>query len=140
MKDERITIRVTNDEKNEISLFAEKSKMTISNFVITAIKEKVETNKLSTSQEQFLVLFEIAFKKSFEQYFKQLMVILNRNEFNSRWLLKQQDIFMQHLKVPQDKDSIHVSIIDHPITEVAHEEVIKDIRKMTSKKKDLEDE
>lgn len=140
MKDERITIRVTDDEKKEISVMADKYKMNTSQFIHNAIKEKMETEKLSDSQERFLSLFDIAYKKSNESYFKQLMVVLNRIDFNSRWSIKQQDIFMQHLKVPQTKDDIHVSIVDHPITEIAQEEVLKDIRNMSKRKKSLEDE
>src|SRR5574344_2146047 len=128
MRDERITIRVTDDEKKEINLISDKYKMNISQFVYTAVREKLETEKLSESQERFISLFDVAYKKSSDPNFKQLMVVLNRVEFNTRWLLKQQDIFMQHLKVPQTKDELHLSIIDHPITEVAHEEILKDIR------------
>lgn len=128
------------EEKNEISLYAEKVNMKVSEFVYQAVKEKMQTNKLTDSQSQFLNLFDVAFKKSFEPFFKQLMVVQNRIEFDSRWLLKQQDIFMQHLKVPQTKEELIVSVIPHPITEKAEELVLKDIRKMASNKKELEDE
>ena len=47
---------------------------------------------------------------------------------------------MQHLKVPQTRDEIHLSIIEHPITEIAQDEVLKDIRNMSRKKNLLEDE
>ena len=73
-------------------------------------------------------------------FFKQLLVVLNRIDFNSRWAIKQQDIFMQHLKVPQTKEELNLSIIDHPITEIAHEKVLKDLRTMSAKKKENEDE
>lgn len=128
------------EEKNEISLFAEKFNMKVSEFVYQAVKEKMQTSKLNDSQAQFLNLFDVAFKKSFEPFFKKLVVIQNRTEFNSRWILKQQDIFMQHLKVPQTKEELIVSVIPHPITEKAEELVLKDIRKMSSNKKELEDE
>ena len=121
-------------------MFAEKCNMKTSEFIYQAVKEKMQTNKLTDSQSQFLNLFDVAFKKSFEPYFKQLVLIQNRIEFNTRLLLKQQDIFMQHLKVPQTKEELNVSIIEHPITEKAEELVLKDIRKMSSRKKELEDE
>jgi hypothetical protein len=108
--------------------------------VYQAVMEKMQTNKLNDSQSQFVNLFDVAFKKSFEPYFKQIMLVQNKIEFNTRWLLKQQDIFMQHLKVPQTKEELNVSIISHPITEKAQELVLKDIRKMSSRKKELEDE
>ena len=140
MKEERITIRVTPEDKKEIELLAEKYKMNISRFVYSTIKEKKETNKLTDSQEQFMELFDIAFKKSFDSFFKQLMVVINRIEFNSRWSIKQTDIFMNQLKIPQTEDELSLSIIDHPVTEVAHREVLKDIRKMSSKKHELDNE
>ena len=114
--------------------------MTPSEFIYTAVHEKMNIDKISDSQSQFFNLFDMAFKKSFESYFKQLLVILNRTVFNTRWLLKQQDIFMQQLKVPQTMEDLTFSIIDHPITEKSKDIILKDIRKMSSKKKDLEDE
>lgn len=140
MKTDRITIRVSEDEKKEINVNAEKLNMNTSEYVHNAIIDKMQVDKLNDSQGQFLNLFDTSFKRSYDPYQKHLLVILNRIEFNTRWLLKQQDIFMQHLKVPQTKDDLNVSFLNHPITDVAQELVLKDIRYMSSKKKDLEDE
>lgn len=140
MKNDRITIRVTEDEKKEISVISDKLKMNISEYVYIAIKDKMEVDKLNDSQGQFLSLFDTSFKRSYDSYHKHLLLLLNRIELNSKWLLKQQDIFMQHLKVPQTKEELNVSFLNHPITDVAHELVLKDIRNMANKKKDLEDE
>ena len=114
--------------------------MNVSEFVYQAVKEKMQTNKLNDSQTQFINLFNISFKKSFDSYFKQLMVVENKTEFITKWILKQQDIFMQHLKIPQTKEELNVSIIPHPITEKAQELVLKDMRKIQAQKKELEDE
>jgi len=140
MKSDRITIRVTEDEKKEISVVADKLKMNTSEYVYSAIMDKMQVDKLNDSQGQFLNLFDTSFKRSYEPFQKHLLVILNRIEFNTRWLLKQQDIFMQHLKVPQTKDELNVSFLNHPITDVAQDLIVKDIRTMSSKKKELEDE
>lgn len=140
MKTDRITIRVSEEEKKEINLVAEKYKMNTSEYVYSAIKNRMEIDKLNDSQGQFLKLFDTAFKKSYDPYQKHLLVILNKIEFNTKWLLKQQDIFMQHLKVPQTKDELNVSFLNHPITDVAQDLVLKDIRTMSLKKRELEDE
>jgi len=140
MKTDRITIRVSEDEKKEINVNAEKLNMNTSEYVYNAIMDKMQVDKLNDSQGQFLNLFDTSFKRSYDPYQKHLLVILNRIEFNTRWLLKQQDIFMQHLKVPQTKDDLNVSFLNHPITDVAQDLVLKDIRSMSSKKKELEDE
>ena len=140
MKTERITLRVSEEEKKEIDVIAEKLKMNRSEFVHSAVKDKMELNKLSDSQGQFLKVFNTSFKKSYDPYQKHLLVILNRIEFNTRWLLKQQDIFMQHLKVPQTREELNISFLNHPITDVSQDIVLKDIRTMTNKKKEIEDE
>ena len=140
MKTDRITIRVSEDEKKEINVNAEKLNMNTSEYVYNAIMDKMQVDKLNDSQGQFLNLFDTSFKRSYDPYQKHLLVILNRIEFNTKWLLKQQDIFMQHLKVPQTKDDLNVSFLNHPITDVAQDLVLKDIRSMSSKKKELEDE
>lgn len=140
MKNERITIRVSEEEKKEITMVAEKLSMNTSEYVYGAIQERMETDKLNDSQSQFLTLFDTAFKRSFDPYHKHLLLVLNRIDFNSRWLLKQQDIFMQHLKIPQTKDELSISILQHPIIEVAQDLVLKDIRSMSANKKELENE
>ncbi|MBQ8891317.1 MAG: hypothetical protein IJ068_00420 [Bacilli bacterium] len=114
--------------------------MNTSEFVHQAVIEKMQTDKLSDSQSKLVNILEIGLKKSFDTYFKQLMLVLNKIDFNTRWLLKQQDIFMQQLKVPQTMEELSFSTIDHPITEKAQELVLKDIRKMSARKKELEDE
>ncbi|MBO6195365.1 MAG: CopG family transcriptional regulator [Bacilli bacterium] len=140
MKSDRITIRINEDLKKELNVLADKYKMNLSQFVSMAINEKLETDKLSDSQLQFIQLFETAFKQSYDPFFKQMMVVLNRCDFNTRWAIKQQDIFMGQLKIPQTRDGLTLSIIDHPVTEVAHEKVEKDIRKMSSRKNELDNE
>lgn len=140
MKSERLSIRVSEDEKKEISLEANKYSMSTSEYVVSAVKEKMQIDKINDSQSKFLKLFDVAFQKTFDPYFKRLMVVNNRIEFNTRWQLKQQDIFMQHLKVPQTKEDLNISIIPHPITEVAEQQVLKDIRTMSSKKRELDNE
>lgn len=46
MKEDRITIRVTPEDKKEIELLADKHKMNISRFIYSTIKEKMEIDKL----------------------------------------------------------------------------------------------
>lgn len=114
--------------------------MRVSEFVYQAVKEKMQVEKLNDSQSQFIELFDTAFKMSFDSYFKKIILTQNRIDFNTKYLLKQQDYFMQNLKIPQTKDGLLFSIIPHPIMEKAQESVLKDIREMVSRRKELEDE
>lgn len=139
-KDERITIRIKEDDKKEIVTLAEKMHLNLSQFINEAIKEKLEINKLNDSQSQFINLFDTAFKKSFEQYYKKIMVVQNAIDFNLKCLLKVQDIFMQQLKIPQTKEDLSISILPHSIIEKSQDLVLKDLRNMAERKRNLEDE
>jgi len=84
---------------------------------------------------QFVKLFERSVHESYDNLHKQIMLILNRNNFNSECLLLQQDIFMKYVKVPQKReDLIMPKFINHPITDMAKEMVLKDIRKLSKNK------
>ena len=140
LKNEIINIRVSSKEKNEITTFAENNSMKVSEFINQAIKEKMETNKLMDSQTKLIDVLGVGFKRSYEPYYKKIIMILNRIDMHSQISIKQQDIFMHHVKVPSTKDELIISPIDHPITEKAKEIVTKDIHEMSARKKELEDE
>ena len=140
LKNEIINLRVSSKEKYEITTFAESNSMNVSEFISLAIKEKMQTNKLMDSQAKLINVLETGFKQSYEPFFKRLMAILNTIDFNSKVLIKQQDIFMYQLKVTQAMEEIFVSPISHPITEKAQELVLKDLHKMVARKKEFEDE
>ena len=139
-KHERITFRLNDKEKEEILLYSKKENISVSDYVYQAVMEKMKNNKLNDSQSALINVLDIGLTKSLDNYSKRLIVILNRIDFNLKWLLKQQDIFMQQLRIPQTKEELSISFIPHPIMEKAEELVIKDIRKMSSNKKELEDE
>ena len=114
--------------------------MNSSEFVHLAVLEKMDTDKLSDSQSQFINIFDTAFKSSNESFHKHIMLVLNRIEFNTKWILKQNDIFMQHLKIPQRKSELSFSSIGHPITEKAQELVLKDIRSLSTRKHEIDEQ
>lgn len=114
--------------------------MNSSEFVHLAVLEKMQTDKLNDSQTQFVNLFNTAFKSVYNEFHKQMMVVLNRTEFNTRWILKQNDIFMQHLKIPQTKSELSFTSIGHPITEKAEELVLKDLHKMAKRKHEIDEQ
>ena len=62
------------------------------------------------------------------------MLVLNKNNFNTECHLKQTDLFMKQLKIPQNRDDVMIPLFEHPITEISKELVLKDIRSMRSKK------
>ena len=71
MLDERISLRVTNDFKNKLSLVAKEEDLSISQYVMSVLEKELERKNLVDSQSQFLELFDVAFKRSIDSYFNQ---------------------------------------------------------------------
>lgn len=139
-KEERISFRLNNDEKKEIILYSQKKGISVSDYVYQAVTEKMKGIKLNDGQSELVNVIDIGVRKSLDSYFKQLMLVLNKMDFNIKWLLKQQDIFMYQVKIPQIKEDLVVPFMAHPVTEKAEEIVLKDIRKMAMNKKEFENE
>ena len=138
MKNNNINFRVTGEMKNKLTDESKKLNMNVSEYVSRTMEEKINMTRLTESQEEFSKVYEVIFKKVYDPYFKQFMVVLNRINFNLDWQIRTQNLFMKHLKIPQNKDDIHTSFVDHPILDIAKEEVLKDIRTLKQKKADLE--
>ena len=139
MKEERITFRVTPTLKEELTLNAKKQNMSLSEYVVSCLKDKKELEDLNDSQGQFLNLFDVAYNKSSSTQFKRQMVLLNRLDINTRVLLKTMDIFMKQLKVPQSKDEVITTFVEHPILTIAQEKVLKEIRSGKKQVEEIED-
>jgi Ribbon-helix-helix protein, copG family. len=135
-----ITFRVTEEEKKELFHQAEKQSMGVSEFINRAIKESINLEHLTESQEQFAKTFEIIFKKIYEPYSKRDMVIMNRINFNEKWIIRILNLLLKHIQVPQEKDEVLTSFVDHPMLDIASEEVLKEIRNGKQKKVIIENE
>lgn len=140
LKNERVSIRVSDEFKKKLEILAEKDNKTLSQFIYDYLKERIENEGLTDSQGQFLKLFDIAFSKSYAPYHKKEMLVLNKNNFNSEWSLEVMDLFMKHLKIPQTRDEVKTSFTNHPITDIAHDKVLKELRSQSVNKKEREDE
>lgn len=136
MKEEKITFRVTPTQKEELILNAKKQNMKLSEYITMCLNDRKEIDDLNDSQGQFLNLFDVAYNKSSSANFKREMALLNKINFNSMVLLKVMDIFMKQLKVPQNKDDVITTFVEHPIITIAEEKVLKEIRKGKQKNED----
>ena len=47
---------------------------------------------------------------------------------------------MQQLNIPQTKEDLSITILPHPIIEKSQDLVLKDLRNMAERKRNLEDE
>ncbi len=134
MKNEFLSCRVNPDLKKKLELLAQKNNQSLSALMVNTLRDRAENEDLNDSQKQLMKIIDLAFKNSYEQYHKQEMLVLNKNNFNSEMLIEILDLFMKHLKIPQTKADVKTSFVNHPITEIAREKIIKNIRSQSAKK------
>ena len=73
MKTDRLSIRVTEEEKKEIVLEADKYSMSTSEYVVSAVHEKMQVDKISDSQSKFFkTILMLLFKKHSTHISKEL--------------------------------------------------------------------
>ena len=128
MRKAMVNIRMTEIEKGRAKVEAKKKFMSLSEYVLYCIKEKQQQDGLTDSQGQFLELFDIAFKRSMDSYHKRQQVMLSKINFDNMQLLRIHNTFFKQLKIPQKKSEVIRSCQDHPILEIAKEEVLMEIR------------
>ena len=128
MKDDRITFRLTKEQKERLVYNAKKENMGISEYIISCIKDRNELNDLNDSEGQFLRLFDTAYNKSSSIQNKKTMVLLNKINFNVEVLIRVMNTFMKQLKIPQNKDDVITTFIDHPIITISEDQVLKEHR------------
>ena len=138
MKSERITFRIDENLKNKIITHVKKEDLKLSEYIISCINEKLQTDDLTDSQGQFLKLFDTAYERSSSSNFKRLMVVLNKINFNTTLLIKALDTYMKQLKIPQNRDDVITTFVSHPIISIAEEQTLKELRNAKQKKEDVE--
>lgn len=119
-------------------LNAKKENMKLSEYILLCINEKQEISGLNDSQGQFLNLFDKAYQKSSSSNVKYILSLLNRIDYNLKVLLKTMDIYMKQLKIPQKKEDVLTTFIDHPIIEIAEQKVLKEMRKTKNSNEEID--
>lgn len=117
--------RISKDDKLKINKKAKEYHMKVSEFIYKAVKEKIELDKLSDNEEKLYKMIKQGLNETLEPYFKKLITIENKINFNTKILLKQQDIFMYHVRVPQTEEELSFDKKDHVITKVAKKMIEK---------------
>ncbi len=129
MREEQINFRCKTDIKNEISIASEKAKMSRTDFILSAVMDKIKMTQLLDSEQKFLDLFELGFKTYYEPYFHRLVQNQRNILFDTKTIIEQNNLFYKHVEIVQERDEIKTALYNHPITDVAVETVKKNFWK-----------
>ena len=118
---------------------AEKNNMKVSEYCKNVLLDYLEQTMLLDTQKQLVDLITETVQNANEKQFYKILTMINKNNIGIETIILQNDMTYKYFDIPQSRSELNSHLVNHPITEVAREQVIKNIRELRSKK-DLADE
>ena len=134
-----IAFRVDLHRKKQLQEMANKNNMKVSEYCKGVLIDCLEQTMLLDNQKKLVEVITETVQNANEKQFYKILTMLNKNNIGIETILLQNDMTYKYFDIPQTRSELNTHLVNHPITEVAREQVLKNIRELRSKK-DLTDE
>ena len=134
-----VAFRLDLHKKKLLQDMAEKNNMKVSEYCKNVLLDYLEQTMLLDTQKQLVDLITETVQNANEKQFYKILTMINKNNIGIETIILQNDMTYKYFDIPQSRSELNSHLVNHPITEVAREQVIKNIRELRSKK-DLTDE
>jgi len=134
-----IAFRVDLHRKKQLQEMANKNNMKVSEYCKGVLLDCLEQTMLLDNQKKLVEVITETVQNANEKQFYKILTMLNKNNIGIETILLQNDMTYKYFDIPQKRSELNTHLVNHPITEVAREQVLKNIRELRSKK-DLTDE
>ena len=123
-----IAFRIDLNKKKLLENEALKNNMNLSEYLKAVILDHLNESMLLDTQQKLIELITQTVKDANEQQFYRIMTMLNKNHIGIETIILQNDMAYKYFDLPQSRSELNTHLVNHPITEVAREQVLKDIR------------
>lgn len=134
-----IAFRVDLNKKKLIQEMAEKNNMKVSEYCKNVLLDFMDQTMLLDTQKKLVELITETVQNANEKQFYKILTMINKNNIGIETIILQNDMTYKYFDIPQTRAELNTHLVNHPITEVAREQVLKNIRELRSKK-DYSDE
>lgn len=134
-----IAFRLDPHKKKLLQEQAEKNNMKISEYCKYVLLDNIEQTMLLDSQKKLRELIIETVKDANEKQFYKILTMINKNNIGIETIILQNDMTYKYFDIPQTRSELNTHLVNHPITEVAREQVLKNIRELRSKKDNLDE-
>ena len=134
-----IAFRVDLHRKKQLQEMANKNNMKVSEYCKGVLLDCLEQTMLLDNQKKLVEIITETVQNANEKQFYKILTMLNKNNIGIETILLQNDMTYKYFDIPQKRSELNTHLVNHPITEVAREQVLKNIRELRSKK-ELTDE
>ena len=134
-----VAFRLDLHKKKLLQDMAEKNNMKVSEYCKNVLLDYLEENILLDTQKKLVDLITETVQNANEKQFYKILTMINKNNIGIETIILQNDMTYKYFDIPQSRSELNSHLVNHPITEVAREQVLKNIRELRSKK-ELSDE
>ena len=113
--------------------------MKVSEYCKNVLLDFMEQSMLLDSQKKLRELIIETVKDANEKQFYKILTMINKNNIGIETIILQNDMTYKYFDIPQTRAELNTHLVSHPITEVARETVIKNIRELRNKKDDVDE-
>ena len=135
-----VAFRLDPHKKKLLQDQAEQNNMKVSEYCKNVLLDYLEQSMLLDSQKKLRELIIETVKDANEQQFYKILTMLNKNNIGIETIILQNDMTYKYFDIPQTRSELNTHLVNHPITEVAREQVLKIIRELRNKKDNLDNE
>lgn len=134
-----IAFRLDIHKKKLLQEQASKNDMKVSEYCKYIILDNLEQTMLLDNQKKLRELIIETVKDANEKQFYKILTMINKNNIGIETIILQNDMTYKYFDIPQTRNELNTHLVNHPITEVAREQVLKNIRELRSKKDNIDE-
>ena len=134
-----IAFRLDLHKKKLLQEQAAKNDMKVSEYCKYIILDNLEQTMLLDSQKKLRELIIETVKDANEKQFYKILTMINKNNIGIETIILQNDMTYKYFDIPQTRNELNTHLVNHPITEVSREQVLKNIRELRSKKDNIDE-
>ena len=129
-----VAFRLEPYKKKLLQEQADKNNMKFSEYCKFVLLDNLDQTMLIDSQKKLRELILETVKDANEKQFYKILTMINKNNIGIETILLQNDMTYKYFDIPQTRSELNTHLFNHPITEVAREQVLKNIRELRNKK------
>lgn len=135
-----IAFRLDPHKKKLLQDQADKNNMKVSEYCKIVLLDSLEQSMLLDSQKKLRELITETIKDANEKQFYKIIKMLNMSNIGIETIILQNDMTYKYFDIPQTRAELNTHLVNHPITEIAREQVLKNIRELRNKKEILDEQ
>lgn len=138
-KSNLIAFRFDPHKKVLLEEIANKNGMGLGEYCKKILLDVLDQTLLLDSQKKLVELITDSVQNANEKQLYKILTMINKNNIGIETIILQNDMTYKYFDIPQTRNELNTHLVNHPITEVAREQVLKNIRELRNKKDNIDE-